>query len=77
MKDPQRISNLRKFVDNYDWSGVKFPMATKDIKVFETNDNISVNVLLVERVEKSTFVGKVTKEKGPQGQGSRSNPIEK
>ena len=21
MKDPQRVSNLRKFMDNYDWSG--------------------------------------------------------
>ena len=37
MKDPQRISNLRKFSNNYDWSGLKFPMATKDVKVFEMN----------------------------------------
>ena len=27
MKDPQRISNLRKFVGNYDWSGLKFPVS--------------------------------------------------
>ena len=48
MKDPQRVSNLRKFTDNYDWSGLKFPVSTKDIGVFETNDNVSVNVLDVE-----------------------------
>ena len=24
MKDPQRVSNLRKFMDNYDWSGLGF-----------------------------------------------------
>ena len=34
MKDPQRLSNLRKFTDNYDWSGLKFPVSTKDIGVF-------------------------------------------
>ena len=26
MKDPQRVSNLRKFTDNYDWSGSEFPV---------------------------------------------------
>ena len=51
MKDPQRISNLRKFADKYYWSGVKFPMATKDINVFEMNNNISGNVLSVEGSE--------------------------
>ena len=42
------MSNLRKFVDNYDWSGLRFPVSIKDIGVFETNNNISVNVLAVE-----------------------------
>ena len=48
MKDPQRVSNLRKLTDNFDWSGLKFPVSTKDIGVFETNNNVSVNVLAVE-----------------------------
>ena len=48
MKDPQRVSNLRKFTDNYDWSGLKFPVSTKNVGVFETNNNVSVNVLAVE-----------------------------
>ena len=48
MKDPQRVSNLRKFTDNYDWSVLKFPVSTENIGVFETNNNISVNVLAVE-----------------------------
>ena len=29
MKDPQRVSNLRKFKDNYDWSGLEFPVSIK------------------------------------------------
>ena len=48
MKDPQCVSNLRKFTDNYDWSGLEFPVSIKDIGKFETRNNISVNVLAVE-----------------------------
>ena len=48
MKDPQRVSNLRKFTDNYDWSGLEFPVTIKDIGKFETRNKISVNVLAVE-----------------------------
>ena len=48
MKDPQRVSNLRKFMDNYDWSGLEFLVSIKDIAKFETRNNISVNVLAVE-----------------------------
>ena len=44
--DPQRISNLRTFKDNYDWSGLEFPVSIKDIGKFARN-NISVNVLAV------------------------------
>ena len=48
MKDPQRVSKLRKFMDNYDWSGLEFPVSIKDIGKFETRNNISVNVLAVK-----------------------------
>ena len=45
---PERVSNLAKFAYNYDWSGLEFPASIKDIGVFETKNNISVNVLAVE-----------------------------
>ena len=48
MKDPQRVSNLRKFKDNYDWSGLEFPVSIKDIGKFETRNDISVNVWAIE-----------------------------
>ena len=48
MKDPQRVSNLRKFTDNYDWSGLEFPVSIEGIGKFETRNSISVNVLAVE-----------------------------
>ena len=47
-KGLQRVSNLRKFTDNYDWSGLEFPVSIKDIGKFENRNNISVNVLAVE-----------------------------
>ena len=46
MKDPQRVSNLRKFMDNYDWSGLEFSVSIKDIGKFESRNNISVNYIL-------------------------------
>ena len=48
MKDPQRVSNLRKLTDNYDWSGLEFPVSIKDIGKLETRNNMSVNILAVE-----------------------------
>ena len=51
MKDPQRVSNIGKFTDNYDWSGLEFPVSIKDIGKFETRNNISVNVLAVEGID--------------------------
>ena len=65
MKDPQRVSKLRKFTDNYDWSGLEFPVSIKDIRKFETRNIISVNVLAVEG--RDIYIHK----KGPEG-GSRN-----
>ena len=45
---PERISNLREFSNDYDWSGLKFPVSIKDINIFEMNNDISVNLLSVE-----------------------------
>ena len=45
---PEHMPNLRKFADNYDWSGLKFPASIKDISVLETNNNILVNMLATE-----------------------------
>ena len=45
---PERVSNLKEFTDNYDWSGLEFPVSIKDIGKFETRNNISVNVLALD-----------------------------
>ena len=44
----ERVSNLIKFTDNYNWSGLAFPASTKEIEKFEIGNNVSVNVLAIE-----------------------------
>ena len=39
MKHPQHVSNLRKFINNYDLSGLQFLVLIKDISVFEIKNN--------------------------------------
>ncbi|XP_057301757.1 uncharacterized protein LOC130636145 [Hydractinia symbiolongicarpus] len=46
--DPERISKLRPFADEYNWHGIEFPMSIKEISKFEKNNpDIAVNVLYV------------------------------
>ena len=45
---PERISNLTKFSNNYDWSGLEFPVSIIDIGLFEINNDVSINALAVE-----------------------------
>ena len=47
-KDPQRISNLKRFASNYDFSGLKYPVAINEIDKFEKKNGIPVNVLGVK-----------------------------
>ena len=45
---PERVSNLREFTDNYDWSELEFPVSLKQIGKFEAKNDISVKVLGLE-----------------------------
>ena len=45
----ERISNLIKFSNKYDWSGLGFPVSFKDISKF--NKKISINLLTIEDKE--------------------------
>ena len=47
-KDPQRISKLKPFINNYNWKGIEFPSHSKDLKKFEQNNKtIALNILYV------------------------------
>ena len=47
-RDPQRISKLKKFEADFDWSGIGFPISFRDIKGFEFRNQVSINILAIE-----------------------------
>ena len=49
--NPERISKLKRFEKDFDWSGIKFPVSIKDIKGFEDKNRISINLLAIEHRE--------------------------
>ena len=47
-KDPQRISKIKPFIDQYNWNEIDFPSHSKDWKKFESNNkSIALNILYV------------------------------
>ena len=42
---PQRVSKLRRYENEFDWSGITYPVSTKNISKFETRNGIGVNLL--------------------------------
>ena len=46
--NPERMSNLKPFTDQYKWKGIEFPSHLKDWKRFEqSNKAIALNILYV------------------------------
>ena len=47
-KDPQKISKIKPFIDQYNWKKISFPSHKKDWKKLESsNKSIALNVLYV------------------------------
>ena len=46
--NPERMSNIVGYTNNYNWSGLEFPVAINKISEFEKNNDIVVNVLGVK-----------------------------
>ena len=44
----ERISKLRRYEDDFDWDGIKFPTSFRDIKRFESRNEITINILALE-----------------------------
>ena len=44
----QRISKLRRYEDDIDLDGIKFPASIRDIKRFEARNEIAINILALE-----------------------------
>ena len=55
-KDPQRISKIKPFIEQYNWKDIDFPSTSKDWKKFELNNEIALNILYVPHNTKKIHV---------------------
>ena len=46
--NPETISKLKRFENDFDWSGIGFPVSIKDTSKFEFRNKISINLLVIE-----------------------------
>ena len=46
-RDPQRISKIKPFIDQYNWKDTDFPPTNKDWKKFELNNEVALNILYI------------------------------
>ena len=44
---PEKISEIRPFIDQYNWKDLDFPATSKDWKKFELNNKVALNILFV------------------------------
>ena len=52
-KDPQRISKLKSYINQYNWKDIKFQSDKEDWKIFKQNNKeIALNVLFVPHNKK-------------------------
>ena len=59
-RDHQRISKLRRYEDDFDWAGIKFPASIRDIKRFESRNEITINISALE--DKKVYICRKGKE---------------
>ena len=46
-KNPQRISKIKPFIDQYNWKDIDFPPTNKDWRKLELNNDIAINILFI------------------------------
>ena len=47
LKNPQRVSKIKPFIEKYNWEDIDFPSTSKDWKKFECNNEAALNILYV------------------------------
>ena len=49
---PERVSNIRPFINKFNWSRIKYPSKIEDWETFEKNNSaIALNVLYIKEME--------------------------
>ena len=55
-----QIRKVRMYEDDFDWDGIKFPASIRDIKRFESRNEITINILALE--DKKVYICRKGKE---------------
>ena len=49
MRNPERVSNIKWFINKYNWKGVNYPLKIDDWKTFEKNNlTIALDILYIK-----------------------------
>ena len=49
---PERISNIKPFINKYNWKGINYPSKIDDWKTFEKNNpTVTLNILYIKEKE--------------------------
>ena len=57
LKQPERISKLKPYINKYNWEGIDFPAGPKEWQKFEQNNKtIALNLLYVQNNTKTISV---------------------
>ena len=59
-RDHQRVSKLSRYENDFDWDRIGFPVSFRDIKRFESRNEITINILAVE--DKKVYIFRKGKE---------------
>ena len=54
--NPEIISKIKPFIEQYNWKEIDFPSTSKDWKKFELNNEIALNILYVPHNTKKIHV---------------------
>ena len=60
-KDPQIISKIKPFINNYNWKFIDFPPTNKDWKKFELNNKVALNILYIPHNNKKINIANRSK----------------
>ena len=61
-KHRQRVSKIKPFIDQYNWSDIDFPSTNKDWKKFELSNEIALNILYVPHNTKKIHIAYKSKQ---------------
>ena len=71
--NPERISNLKPFINSYSWKDIEFPSHSKDWRILErSNKTIALNILFVP-YKKNTSKQNTRKAKNKQDNTEKAN----